>query len=424
MKNKRIRYTKVIKNYKKSKRRKSLKNSLNKNIYFLFDYIKKKSKNFSLNLDFFDFLDFSRLSNLLQNKKIIVSLLIIFAISFNFLIFAIKFTIKNKTNSNYYIFNDKKLESSEKTYKKILSEISPDTNDYTEDILLNMPKITSIPPVENIDGKVSDIFYDYITSDETLNRDGIIGIKYEEYSIGEGENLTSISRKIGVSLDTLVSVNKISNANKLTPGQKIIIPNRNGLLYTIKENENIEEVASKYDIQLKRILTFNKIDNVSDIKTGEDIFLPGAKYTLDERIDKFGQMFSLPTVITRISSVFGYRIHPITKIRTKHTGVDIPGSLNTPIYAARKGKVIFAGYSGGYGNLVIVRHDNGYTTYYGHLNKITTKIGDNVGVGVMIGRMGSTGNSTGSHLHFEVRKNGEALNPADFIPIKKFLVRR
>ncbi len=418
MKNRKIRYTKVLKNYKRNARKKSLKNSFKKKIYFIFEYFKNKSEKFSLN---FDFLDFSRLSNLFQNKKSFrISLLIIFVILFNFLIFA----IKNKTDFDYYIFKDRKLESSEKTYKKILSEISPTTNDNMEDVLLNMPKITSIPTVENIDGKVSDIFYEYITSDETLNRDGTIGVKYEEYIVGEGENLTSISKKIGVSLDTLVSVNKISNANKLSPGQKIIIPNRNGLLYTIKENENIEKVANKYDIPLKRIFAFNKIENISDIKIGEDVFLPGAKYTLDERIDKFGQMFSLPTVITRISSAFGYRIHPITKTRTKHTGVDIPGSLNTPIYAARNGKVIFAGYSGGYGNLVIIRHDKSYTTYYGHLNKITTKIGDNVGVGVMIGRMGNTGNSTGSHLHFEVRKNGEALNPADFIPIRKFLVRR
>ena len=186
----------------------------------------------------------------------------------------------------------------------------------------------------------------------------------------------------------------------------------------------MEEITEKYEIPLDKVLTFNKIYDKDNINIGDEIFLPGAKYTLEERIDKFGQMFSLPTTVTRISSLFGYRVHPLTKVRTKHMGVDIPGSLNTPVYASRKGKVIFAGYSGGYGNLVIVRHDKGYTTYYGHLNRITTKIGDNVGVGVMIGRMGNTGNSTGSHLHFEVRKNGEALNPADFIPIRKFLVRR
>lgn len=400
-----IKYTKILKSYKRNIARKNFK----KNILLLFEYIKYKVEIFLENINLPNVL------NLFKNKIFLSVSVIAFIILFNISIFA----IKNKSNNNFY-FN-KKFDNSDKTYRKILSEMNPETNDIIENYLPKIPQITSIA---NIDGKVSEIFYDYISSDNTLNSDGVIGVKYEEYTIGEGENLTTISRKIGVNLDTLVSVNKITNANKLKPGQKIIIPNRNGLLYTIKQNENIEDVASKYDIQLNRILAFNKIDEISDIEIGDDIFLPGAKYTLDERIEKFGQMFSLPVTVTRISSLFGYRVHPITKVRTKHTGVDIPGSLNTPVYAARKGKVIFAGYSGGYGNLVIVRHDKGYTTYYGHLNKITTKIGANVGVGVMIGRMGSTGNSTGSHLHFEVRRNGEALNPIDFIPIRKFLAKR
>lgn len=400
-----IKYTKILKSYKRNIARKNFK----KNILLLFEYIKYKLEIFLENINLPNVL------NLFKNKIFLSVSVIAFIILFNLSIFA----IKNKSNNNFY-FN-KKFDNSDKTYRKILSEMNPETNDIIENYLPKIPQITSIA---NIDGKVSEIFYDYISSDNTLNSDGVIGVKYEEYTIGEGENLTTISRKIGVNLDTLVSVNKITNANKLKPGQKIIIPNRNGLLYTIKQNENIEEVASKYDIQLNRILAFNKIDEMSDIEIGDDIFLPGAKYTLDERIEKFGQMFSLPVTVTRISSLFGYRVHPITKVRTKHTGVDIPGSLNTPVYAARKGKVIFAGYSGGYGNLVIVRHDKGYTTYYGHLNKITTKIGANVGVGVMIGRMGSTGNSTGSHLHFEVRRNGEALNPIDFIPIRRFLAKR
>lgn len=400
-----IKYTKILKSYKRNIARKNFK----KNILLLFEYIKYKLEFFLENINLPNVL------NLFKNKIFLSVSVIAFIILFNISIFA----IKNKSNNNFY-FN-KKFDNSDKTYRKILSEMNPETNDIIENYLPKIPQITSIA---NIDGKVSEIFYDYISSDNTLNSDGVIGVKYEEYTIGEGENLTTISRKIGVNLDTLVSVNKITNANKLKPGQKIIIPNINGLLYTIKQNENIEEVASKYDIQLNRILAFNKIDEISDIEIGDDIFLPGAKYTLDERIEKFGQMFSLPVTVTRISSLFGYRVHPITKVRTKHTGVDIPGSLNTPVYAARKGKVIFAGYSGGYGNLVIVRHDKGYTTYYGHLNKITTKIGANVGVGVMIGRMGSTGNSTGSHLHFEVRRNGEALNPIDFIPIRRFLAKR
>lgn len=339
-------------------------------------------------------------------------------VSFSLFLFLANFLIMNmRQTSNAAILPKDKLPSNI-AYNKVLDEMSPEQlSNNPESSLSDVPTVTSAVTIEN----ATDIFYNTITSDNTLVGDGTIGMKYDEYIIEEGDNLTVISRKIGANLDTLVSVNKISNANRLRPGQKIIVPNRNGLLYAIKKGESLEDVTERYDVSLKRVLTFNKISDAADIEAGDDIFLPGAKYTLDERIDKFGQMFSLPTTITRISSVFGYRVHPITGVRTKHMGVDIPGRLNTPVYAARKGKVIFAGYSGGYGNLVIVRHDKGYTTYYGHLNSITTKAGANVGVGVMIGRMGSTGRSTGSHLHFEVRRNGVALNPADFIPIKKFL---
>ncbi len=304
-------------------------------------------------------------------------------------------------------------------YKKILNEMKIETSSKGKQE--EIPAVTS--NAKTVDN-VSEAFYDYITSDNSLVGDGTIGMKYDDYEIGEGENLTTISRKIGANLDTIVSVNKISNANRLKPGQTLKIPNRNGLLYTVKNGESLADIADRYDVQLERILHFNKIDNPNAIASGTDIFLPGARYTLDERIDKFGQMFSLPTTIYRISSPFGYRIHPIKGVRIKHLGVDIPGGVNTPVYAARKGKVIFAGYSGGYGNLVIVRHDKGFTTYYAHLNKITTYSGANVGVGTVIGRMGSTGGATGNHLHFEIRRHGEALNPADYIPIAKFLKRK
>ena len=342
---------------------------------------------------------------------------LLIAISFIMFIVLINFLIlgsKRNPNNNLYAQNTDNSKSTSEVYNKILDEVKEmkiETNNIvTEEDIKDIPAVASTP-VASVE-KASDAFYDYLVSDNSLVSDGTISLKYDEYTIEEGDNLTSISKKIGAN-----------NANKLRPGQTIMIPNRNGLLYIVKKNETLEEISDRYDVELNRVLSFNKIDR-DNINTGDEIFLPGAKYTLDERIDKFGQMFSLPTVVTRISSVFGYRVHPITGVRRKHLGVDIPGGLNTPIYAARKGKVIFAGYSGGFGNLVIVRHDKGYTTYYGHLNKITTTVGANVGVGVMIGRMGSTGNSTGSHLHFEVRRNGVALNPADFIPIGKFIKRR
>ena len=192
--------------------------------------------------------------------------------------------------------------------ENLLSEISPEADNNFEENLNNIPTVTSDA---NSIANSSGIFYDYLMEDDSLDSDGIIGMKYDEYTIENGDNLTVISKKIGVNLDTLVSVNRISNANKLRPGQKIKIPNRNGLLYAVQKGESLEEITEKYEIDLNKVLTFNKIYDKDNINAGDEIFLPGAKYTLEERIDKFGQMFSLPTKVTRISSVFGYRINQI-----------------------------------------------------------------------------------------------------------------
>ena len=283
----------------------------------------------------------------------------------------------------------------------------------------NEMALTSSIKIQEEDGSVGD-FYETLINDHTLDGDGTIGIEYDEYEIKDGDNLSMLSLKIGATLDTIVSVNKITNANRLRPGAKLIIPNRNGLLYTVGKGETLEAISEKYDISVKRIMSFNKIDSVA---TGDDLFLPGARYTLDERIEKVGQIFNLPLDrITRVSSDFGYRTHPITGVRTLHRGIDFPGALNTPVYASRGGTVTFAGYSGGgFGNLVIIKHKDGYTSYYGHLNSVNTRAGRKVGVGSLIGRMGSTGRSTGSHLHLEIRRNGVAINPNEYIPVKRYL---
>ena len=122
----------------------------------------------------------------------------------------------------------------------------------------------------------------------------------------------------------------------------------------------------------------------------------------------------------RITSNFGYRIHPISKVRKLHGGVDLVKNHNDPIYAFRKGTVSFAGRNNqGFGNLVIVNEPNGYRNFYAHLNSINVKKGQKVTTNTMIGRQGATGNVTGSHLHFEVRnKNNIAVDPIKYINSK------
>lgn len=118
---------------------------------------------------------------------------------------------------------------------------------------------------------------------------------------------------------------------------------------------------------------------------------------------------------SRVTSSYGYRIHPILKTRKMHTGIDIAAPSGTPIVSAQNGTVISAGWLGGYGLTVMVDHGGGIVTLYAHNSSITVSTGQQVSKGQTISLMGSTGNSTGPHLHFEVRKNGDYVDPLPWI---------
>ena len=124
---------------------------------------------------------------------------------------------------------------------------------------------------------------------------------------------------------------------------------------------------------------------------------------------------AMPAASVMMSSGFGYRADPFTGAAAMHAGLDFKGPIGTPILAAAKGKVVLAGFNGGYGNSVEIRHANGLVTRYAHLSGVDVRRGQMVERGLQIGRMGSTGRSTGSHLHFEVRLNGQAINPRKFL---------
>lgn len=117
-----------------------------------------------------------------------------------------------------------------------------------------------------------------------------------------------------------------------------------------------------------------------------------------------------------VSSGFGYRVHPIYGTRRLHAGLDISGGSGTPIAAAKSGTVLSAGWRGGYGNAVVISHGGGITTLYAHQSRMNVSSGQQVGRGDIVGWVGSTGASTGPHLHFEVRVNGSAVNPRPYLP--------
>ena len=135
--------------------------------------------------------------------------------------------------------------------------------------------------------------------------------------------------------------------------------------------------------------------------------------TLERALESIPQV--APHGNPSITSNFGYRRDPFNGRAARHPGIDFRGPLGSAIFAAAPGKVVYAGWRGGYGRLVEIRHDNGLVTRYAHLRRIDTKVGDAVEAGETIGGLGSSGRSTGPHLHFEVRINGKAVNPRPFL---------
>lgn len=136
-------------------------------------------------------------------------------------------------------------------------------------------------------------------------------------------------------------------------------------------------------------------------------------YGSGSSVPRYTGRFLLP-VNGRFSSPFGYRIHPISHVRKLHTGQDIAAPSGTPIRAAGNGKVIYAGYRGGYGNCLIIDHGGGVATLYGHCSKLYVGVGTSVKTGQRIAAVGSTGYSTGPHLHWEIRINGKPVNPMGY----------
>ena len=270
----------------------------------------------------------------------------------------------------------------------------------------------------------SEAFYDsegnVVSSlGETGEADGLFSeyafkepVSYSEYTVKAGDSISVISRDAGLSnISTLIAVNGISNVRYLREGQKLKIPSMDGLLHTVSAGETVEGLSVRYRTAVEDILDANDLDSYS-LAPGQELFIPGAKMDSTALQRAMGELFAWPiTAEYRISSRFGARKDPITGADSYHTGIDLACPSGTAIKAAMSGTVAKAGWSNVFGNYVIIKHIDGYQTLYGHMSKIKTKKGAFVSQGELIGLVGSTGYSTGPHLHFTVYKNGKLVNP-------------
>jgi len=235
------------------------------------------------------------------------------------------------------------------------------------------------------------------------------GLFYVVYRVVKGDTISEIASQYDITTDSIVTFNNITNARTLSIGKYLKIPTLNGILYSTKKGETALSLASSYEISVDRIKELNGIGD-EPLEAGRNLFLPDARLSSWALREISGDLFKWP-LHGWITSWYGWRKDPFSGDRSFHTGIDIGANRGASVRAAMEGVVSATGYSTVSGNYVVIRHHSGYTSMYGHLDRIDVKQGRSVSQGTLIGAVGSTGYSTGPHLHFTISKYGRTLNP-------------
>jgi murein DD-endopeptidase MepM/ murein hydrolase activator NlpD len=260
------------------------------------------------------------------------------------------------------------------------------------------------------------------------------------YTVGKGDSVFGIANQFKLKPESILWANASvleDNPDMLSSGQTLRIPPTDGVYYKWADGDTINAVASSFKVDPSAILLWpgNKLDMVNPtVVAGNYVMVPGGQRAFHQWLvpiaarKNAGVVLSLlgPGSCTITGGAYGTgsfvwpagnHVLSGNDFGPSHLGIDIGAGLGAPVYAADSGVVIYAGpAAGGYGNVIMIDHGNGYQTLYAHNSVILTKCGNSVNKGQMISQAGSTGNSTGPHLHFEVRYNGGFISPWFVLP--------
>ncbi|MCC5815974.1 MAG: M23 family metallopeptidase [Leptospira sp.] len=253
-----------------------------------------------------------------------------------------------------------------------------------------------------------EVKYNLKASKTKSDRNPLTPLKFYTYKVTKDDNFFTIMAKTSMDMDTLTSINKLSSPYDIYTGQKLLIPNMRGIYHDTSQ-ETKQELARLYRISPDKII-YDKMNS--------SWFIPGGRLQGKEKMFFYGHAFAYPLDDFRVTSRYGKRSDPFTNKQTFHGGVDLAAPKGSPIFASADGVIEFVGKRGGYGNLIIIKHELGYETRYGHMNQFATTLqagkltkGTRVKKGEKIGEVGMTGRATGNHLHFEVRRFSKVEKP-------------
>ena len=244
-----------------------------------------------------------------------------------------------------------------------------------------------------------------------------------EHTVEANETIASIGQKYGLSVETIKFANNLVS-NELKTGKVLKIPPVDGTLHVVKKGDSIETLARRYKVPTQTIVDFNYLNAPYTLTEGATLTIPDADMPTTDRFYAGTPVYDVSAYGIVSSQRFdggtGKFTWPLSGILTQyfssyHPAIDIANRTGD-ILAADKGKVVRAGWwQGGYGNAVQLDHGNGYVSTYAHMSSISVSVGDEVDKGAKLGVVGSTGRSTGPHLHFTIQLDGRYINPLDVL---------
>jgi murein DD-endopeptidase MepM/ murein hydrolase activator NlpD len=253
----------------------------------------------------------------------------------------------------------------------------------------------------------------------------------QTYLVQRGDTLGNIAIRYEVTVDGLVAANGLSGPDRIYPGQLLNIPEpgaaarpypaQTAVSHRVVAGETLGEIALRYGVTVHALAYANGIDNPARIIAGTVLSIPSAQTASNSvRYASVGSGLCEDVDVERSGT--GYFARPVRgytltqRFHSGHPGIDLAIDEGTSVYAADGGTVVYSGWnSAGYGNLVVLDHGNGWRTYYAHLSAVYVGCGEWIPRGSIIGEVGSTGNSTGPHLHFEMLRFGIAVNPEGYL---------
>lgn len=234
------------------------------------------------------------------------------------------------------------------------------------------------------------------------------------YEPEAGDTLITVASRFMVPYSSLASLNRITSSRIPADTEYLLVPSVPGIFLPqepVSELENLMWELRAEDAAQARTVSVRRGGRVERFR-----FFPGSDFDRVERLAFLRLLFQRPVRNTVISSHYGFRNSPVTGEPQFHGGVDFAAPTGVPVIAAREGRVAGIGVDPLYGKYVLIEHDGGYETFYGHLHEINVRLNDQVSSGMMIGTVGNSGRSTGPHLHFEIRQHGKHRDPLHHLP--------